>query len=800
MDTEARPPPEAQYSSGAPPGGPPEDAPERPEPPRRALSSGPAFQAQYTGPASQALSSGLRRYLPWILGLLALAIPALVIYTLYDQSRVTMMGLYRDPTQEPSVVTDVMPSGPAAAAGLQAGDLLLSVNGAPFEIGWDHQLGKTYTLEIERNGQPLTVVMRAATMLWVSRWLVLSATLVALAFWGTGTLVLWRRWSAGPPLDARLLFLSFQAIALPLLPGLAYQRFQLPPPWMIALEYAGLFLAAPLYFHYHITFPVRLGSRAQRRWLLGAIWGLGLLAAGISLPRPDPWNSPGAYYVVVVGAMALGAIGFVYLRRASPEGRRQLRVVIAGTFLGATPPLLGFVLPTLLEGCTPDIPRWVVSLFLALIPASYLYATAHHNLFGIDRLLNRTLIYAILSLGLFALYVWPLALLCRYLPGAWLAQAGLVTAVTLVVGLTFDGARKQVQKGVDTLFYGGWYDYPGVVETVSDALARGLEWEQLAQVLGCQVPDLMHLEGAQLQIGERDAAPAGAPSPGLVPSLSFPLTFEDEVRGLWIVGPRRDGEDFSASDRRILQTVARQAEVALNKVLLIERLRRRVNEIRAVQQQLLRSREEERARLARDLHDEPIQALVGLNLELGLLMATWDEAAADPSSPVEALGTMRAEVQDLLSALREVCAELRPPMLDTLGLGAALRALVEEWPAGQDVAVDLEIPPDPAIRQLPEDVAVNLYRVVQEALANVARHAMARRVSVRLARASPGLTLTIRDDGHGFDVPDDLHDLATQGHFGLAGMAERATLIGGRWMVESAPGEGTTLRLIWPEA
>jgi signal transduction histidine kinase len=786
MGAEARPPPKAQYSIGSPPGGPPEGL----------------------APSAQAQSSGLPRYLPWLFALLALVIPALVIYTLYDQSRVPMLGLYRDPTQEPSLVTDVMPGGPAAAAGLQAGDLLLSANGAPFEIGWDHQLGKTYTLEILRpaqhpeaeDSQPLTVVIRAAAMLWVGRWQVLSAILVALAFWGTGTLLLWRRWPAGPPYDARLLFLSFQAIALPLLPSLAYFRFQLPPPWMIALEYAGLFLAAPLFFHYHISYPVRLGSRAQRRWVLGSIWGLGLLAAGVTLPRPDPWNSPGAYFFVVVAVMALGAIGFVYFRRASPEDRRRLRVVLAGTFLGATPPLLGFVLPTLLEGCTPDIPRWVVSLFLALIPASYLYATAHHNLFGIDRLLNRTLIYAILSLGLFAVYVGPLALLCRYLPGSWLAQAALVTVVTLVVGLTFDRVRKQVQKGVDTLFYGGWYDYPGVVETVSDALARSLEREQLAQVLGCQVPDLMQLAGAQLRIGERDASPAYVPSTGLVPSLSFPLTFEDQVRGLWIVGPRRDGEGFSPSDRRILHTVARQAEVALNKVLLIERLSRRVEEIRAVQQELLRSREEERARLARDLHDEPIQALVGLNLELGLLMASWDEAAAPPRSLVEALGTMRAEVQDLLSELRAVCAELRPPMLDTLGLGAALCALVEEWSADHDVAVDLEVPPDPAMRQLPEDVAVNLYRVVQEALANVARHAMARRVTVRLARASPGLTLTIRDDGRGFDVPDDLHDLATQGHFGLVGMAERAALIGGRWTVESALGEGTTLGLIWPKA
>ena len=739
-------------------------------------------------------------YLAWLLALLALAVPALVVCMLYQQSTVAMLGFYRDSTVEPSIVTEVLPGGAAAAAGLLAGDALLSVDDAPFEIGYDRQPGKTYTLEIERGGRQLSLAIQAETMLWVGRWQVLSAILVALAFWGVGTLLLWRRWRAGPPLDARLLFLSFQALALALLPVLAYPRFRVPPQWMLVVEYGSLFLAAPLFFHYHITFPVQLGSRTQRRRVLAALYGLALLAGAISLPRPEPWTSPAAYYIFLVAIMALGAIGFAYVRRASPGDRRRLRVVVAGTFVGAAPPLFGFVLPTLVAGYTPDVPRWLVSLFLAIIPLSYLYATVRHNLFGIDRLLNRTLIYAILSVGLFALFAGPLALLYRHLPNSWLAQAAPVTVVTLVVGLTFDRLRRLVQRGVDTLFYGGWYDYPVVVEKVSDALARSLEREELSRVLGSQVPALMQLANADLLIGERDvflpsAATLAPDEARPAPGLSFPLTFEGQVRGLWMVGPRRDGEDFSSSDRRILNTLARQAEVALNNVLLIERLRRRVDEIRAVQQQLLRSREEERARLARDLHDGPIQVLVGLNLELGLLMATQAE-----SSPRQELGALRSEVQDLLSDLRQVCAELRPPMLDTLGLGAALRALVEEWSADYGVTVDLEVPSDTEIRHLPEDVAVNLYRVVQEALANVARHAAARQVTIRLAREATGLALTIRDDGRGFPMPDDLHDLTAQGHFGLAGMAERAALIGGRWTVESASGQGTTLRLIRPEA
>jgi signal transduction histidine kinase len=159
---------------------------------------------------------------------------------------------------------------------------------------------------------------------------------------------------------------------------------------------------------------------------------------------------------------------------------------------------------------------------------------------------------------------------------------------------------------------------------------------------------------------------------------------------------------------------------------------------------------------------------------------------------------MRDEVQDLLAELRHVCAELRPPMLDMLGLGSAVRALVDEWSAQHRVTVDLELPPDPMTCTLPEEVAVNLYRVVQEALSNVARHAAARHVKIHMTCESRRLALTIRDDGRGFDVPDDLYRLPPKGHFGLVGLAERVDLIGGQSTIESAPGQGTTLRLTWP--
>jgi signal transduction histidine kinase len=139
-------------------------------------------------------------------------------------------------------------------------------------------------------------------------------------------------------------------------------------------------------------------------------------------------------------------------------------------------------------------------------------------------------------------------------------------------------------------------------------------------------------------------------------------------------------------------------------------------------------------------------------------------------------------------------------MLDTLGLGAALRALAEEWSAQTGLETCLDLPEDASLRSLSGEVAVNLYRVAQEALSNVARHAAAQRVILRLVWEPGRLEMTLRDDGQGFAPPITLDALTASSHFGLVGMQERVGLIGGQLAVESSPGQGTTIRVSWWES
>ncbi len=734
-------------------------------------------------PESDRRTHPLRRALVLLIPLL----PILVGYILFFQWRLPVLDFDLD--GHTGRVISVSQGSFADLAGLQAGDLILAVDGVPFSEWMGPTLGN-HQVRVKRGSRRLTLDLPIVSLAKINAVPLVSGVFVALVFWGTGVLLLWRRfWQQ----DVRILFLLFQVFAVAVLFLLAHPD-DVRPLWMTQVYVACSHLTGPLLLHHALTFPRPLGTPLQRRHWMASVYGLALLALSGLFWGGAPWMRLGGFYLAFEVALALGVMIYAYVRRATPDGRRRLRLVLFGGLVAGVPPSLFYLLPPVI-GSSFRMPEWLAGLFLIAAPLSYLYATVRHSLFGIDRLLNRALVYALLSLGILLLYLGPFVVIYRFLPGDPLVQTTVAAGLTLVVGLSFNWLRARMQRLVDRVFYGGWYDYASVVEAVSNALARTLDRAQLTEVLTRRVPAMMQLQPGRLEIGE----PGELPPDDLPPSPTtarFRLTFRGQTRAVWTAGPRRDGDDLTTTDRRILQTLARQAEVALGNVLLIEALRHRLEEIRAMQRQLLRSREEERARLARELHDSPVQLLVGLNMQLGLLLAEIAAGESEPSRLSRELIAVRAQVRQLLADLRQVCAELRPPMLDALGLGSALRVLFDEWAAHNGVEAHADLLPDDALRVLPDEVAVNLYRVAQEALINIARHARARKVALRLTQEGDRLVLTIQDDGEGF-APIALRELVARGHFGLAGMQERVALIGGTLAVESAPGRGTTVRVVW---
>ncbi|MFP4344526.1 MAG: sensor histidine kinase [Anaerolineales bacterium] len=729
------------------------------------------------------------RSLKPLLFLLALIVPALVAYDLYFQWQIPSIDLDLDPRS--GEVLRVERDTYGDYAGFHSGDLLLSIEGSPF-AEWKVTEPGLYQVLVHRDGQRLVLELPVVPQARINALSLVVASVVALVYWGVGLLLVVRRSERE---EVRLLFLLAQAFAVLQLFTLAHPGETLVPRWALLLSYASFYVAAPLLVHLYLTFPVRLGSPRARRRALLLLYSVSALAL-VAYLTGSPLRRLSIFVVVLEVALALALLFYVYLRHATLDQRRRLRLVLTGNVVAGIPGLLLYILPLLFDR-PPLLPEWAVALCLLAAPLSYLVAVARERLFEIDRFLNRATVYFFLSFAIFAIYIGPFLLLYRLAPGDLLAHTLVVTWLSLLLGLGFNWAREQVQRWVDRLFYGGWYDYPGVVERISDALAVCLERQDLRDVLTRQVPRLMQLQGAELQIGE----PGFGSSTPSRSSLSFPLTFRDGLRARWCVGLRRDGDELSEVDRRILKTVARQAEVALGNVLLVEELRQRLAEVREAQRRLLRSREEERARLARDLHDGPIQLLVGLNLQLRLLLNEVEGHLQTEGTPsfLQELDGVRLEVRHLLSDLRHVCTELRPPMLDALGLGATLRVLAEEWSAQSHVPVALDLPTAAACRSLPDEVAVNLYRMAQEALTNVARHAQAQRVTLRLRASEPDacVVLSVEDDGCGFTVPPQLRTLLADEHFGLCGIQERVDLIGGELQVISAPGGGTTVSVAW---
>jgi len=724
-----------------------------------------------------------------ILALSILIVPVLVGYDIYLQWRSPTMDFYLD-SPGSSTIHSVLPGGRAEAAGLQAGDVILTADDTDFALWRSPRIGQTHILRIERQGRQYSLAVQAVRLLQLNYPALVSAVVVALALWGVGTLLLLRRfWHP----EIRLIFLLGHADAITVLFPLSYPDPWSPPHGLLSFSVAAFNLAAALFLHYAITSPVKLGRVRWRALGLIPVYSLVPVISGVWLFNSQLGMLLSILFFSLVVTAALIFMLYVYLYRAGPDDRRRARVIAFGTLMGSILPVLLYLLPTTFHSRYAP-PQWSAGLLMIIAPASYLYAALRYSLFGIDRLINRTLVYAFLSFGILVVYLGPYLFLYQYIPDDLFVQLAFIFGLTLWVAWTFDWMRTRVQRLVDRIFYGGWYDYPAVVEMISSALVRSSTREQISDILTRQVSSLMRLSGSCLWIGDANSTFPAAPS--MQAQARFRFRFQSDIPAQWTVGLHSDGDDLSDSDHRILRTLAQQAEIALNNAFLIEALRHQLDEIRAsrealaqTQRQLLRSREEERSRLARDLHDSPIQSLVGFNIQLGMLL----NATGLNLSTREALKEMRSEARRLSSELRQVCAELRPPMLDTLGLGAALRTLVKEWSDQNDVETQLNLSPDAALRSLPGEMAVNFYRVAQEALVNISKHAHARHVGISLLCQEGKLVMTIRDDGLGFEAPVALHDLTAKSHFGLAGMRERIDLIGGKWSLQSSPGRGTTI-------
>jgi signal transduction histidine kinase len=206
---------------------------------------------------------------------------------------------------------------------------------------------------------------------------------------------------------------------------------------------------------------------------------------------------------------------------------------------------------------------------------------------------------------------------------------------------------------------------------------------------------------------------------------------------------------------------------------------------------ITKSQEEERKRIARELHDDTVQSLIAIGQRVELI-----KGLADIAEVRSRLAEVRTMVTGAIASVRQFSRDLRPLALEDLGLVAAIQYLVNQLTQYEGIDVDLEIEGD--IGSISNDMEIAIYRMLQEALNNVKKHAYATEVNISADFTKRQIKLMVQDNGRGFEVPETITGLASNGNFGVMGLHERAQLFGGEVVVKSQPDQGTTIEILLP--
>jgi signal transduction histidine kinase len=273
---------------------------------------------------------------------------------------------------------------------------------------------------------------------------------------------------------------------------------------------------------------------------------------------------------------------------------------------------------------------------------------------------------------------------------------------------------------------------------------------------------------------------------GIRSSLIVPLNVKGQPRGTWELGSRKIGA-YHADDLKMAQAIADQLAVALENARLFEQVQAGREQLRRLARQVVSAQEEERRRLSRELHDEAGQVLTALKIDLNLIQADLpEEARALQPRLSEAI----ALTDTTMASLRALARDLRPPALDTAGLDATLSGLCREFARRTHLPTEYEGQDLPL---LPDSANICLYRFLQEALTNIAKHAQAAQVWVKLSARAKTITLAVKDNGRGLIEQPRLSADSQPKGIGLIGMRERLELLGGWLEIESQPGQGVGL-------
>jgi len=293
----------------------------------------------------------------------------------------------------------------------------------------------------------------------------------------------------------------------------------------------------------------------------------------------------------------------------------------------------------------------------------------------------------------------------------------------------------------------------------------------------------------------RAASPDLVSMEGLKAFVSVPLRSKDAVLGVLNVAshlPRR----FTKDDMHLLHAIGDQVGVAIEEAELYDRLRKERQNYQRLARHMLIAQEDERARVARELHDETSQSLTGLSLNMQAILSIAKTSDFGDAAFKAKLEKAYNITNQLNSEISKIMKSLRPTALDSLGLGPAVHQYAES--RLQAVGINVSVQTTGTEQRLPKEVEFALYRIAQGAIANVAWHSKAKTAIINLRLTSDEFVMEIEDDGKGFDASKPIQ-VDESGHGrGLLSMKERASLLGGVCDIQSQPGKGTRIKVRVP--
>ncbi len=541
--------------------------------------------------------------------------------------------------------------------------------------------------------------------------------------------------------------------------------------------------------HFTLVFPHSRAFVVRRRWLVPALYAtlstsqmVYILAARFGTASALDWIGRWNGYLILLKPVYLSLVLIAtitsYRSTHSTVSRQQVRWVVFATVVAVTLYLALGIIPGSLLGYTL-ISINALMLINSLVPLALAVAILRYRLFDIDIIINRTLVYGFLTACIVGLYILAVGFLGVLLQAQ--GRLAISLAATGLVAVIFQPLRDRLQRGVNRLLYGERDDPYAVLSRLGRRLEASLAPDTVLPAIVATVTEALKLPYAAitLQQGEEFLIAAASGMP-VTASLALPLVYQGETVGQLILAPRSPDTSFSPADRRLLDDLARQAGVAAHAVRLTTELQRLTFDLQQSRERLVTTREEERRRLRRDLHD-------GIGPTLASLAQRLDTArslvAQDPDTAVVLLGELKTQVKATITDIRRLVYALRPPALDEFGLVAAIREHAAQYNQANGLCVSV-VAPD-RLLPLPAAVEVAAYRIALEALTNVARHAQAKHCHIDLEMTSdPALCLEITDDGCG--LPDN-----GRAGVGLSAMRERAAELGGECHITREPLGGT---------